>query len=222
MACSQCEKARQRWRVLHVHWQLYRLCGSARGARLWERKHIHTVTRWSWLLSQIRSSGEVQGSALVLLTGTSWRPVNTPTTYSSGKLNCWGSRGAEGGRVRRCNYLSGRPADPQGPERQKRFFMLCFRVNGHQAFAPEPYLWALSLQHSSQWWKGFIPTRLRQQDARMCETVWDWVSRFSKSTTGLLDHNIWICKNVQIIIFMILETWNSWWLFAKIRFGKFK
>lgn len=50
--------------------------------------HTHIETHSSWLLSQTVPSGEVQGSVLILLTGTSWCPVNTPTTYSSGKLNC--------------------------------------------------------------------------------------------------------------------------------------
>lgn len=36
-----CEKCQQRWRVLHVHWQLYRLCGSW-GEQDYGKANTHT------------------------------------------------------------------------------------------------------------------------------------------------------------------------------------
>lgn len=90
----------------------------------------------------------------MLLTGTSWRPINTPTTYSSGKLNCWGSREVEGVEpVAVIVWEDGRLIHRVLSAAQKRvwnlFFMLCFRVNWHQARAAELYLPAPSLGHFS-------------------------------------------------------------------------
>lgn len=76
----------------------------------------------------------------MLLTGTSWRPVNTPRTYSSGKLNYWGSREVEGVEsVAVIVWEDGRLIHRVLSAAEKRvwnlFFMLCFRVNWHRALS---------------------------------------------------------------------------------------
>lgn len=153
-----CEKARQRWRVLHVHWQLYRLCGE--GNKIMGK--------------ETRTYTDTLELAIVPDTIVRWGPrfsahvINrdklapSKHTYNLLKWKAELLRVKRGwrGRVRRCNCLRGRPADPQGPERcTKTCLEFVFHALFQSELTAELYLLAPSLGHFSRWWKGFIPTR---------------------------------------------------------------
>lgn len=103
---------------------------------------------------------------LILLTGTSWRPVNTPTTNSSGKLNLLGVGRGRRARVRSCNYRSGQPADPRGPRSctecvWRRFPMVLFQGD----FTPDMCCGALHF--SSLFW-SITPDFEKKFRTRLC------------------------------------------------------
>lgn len=73
------------------------------------------------------------------------------------------------GRVRRCNYLSGQPAEPRGPEsRTETCLESSFRAPFESDSTPGVCCRRLYLPASrfGSFFPGFIRTGLRQRDAR--------------------------------------------------------
>lgn len=134
-----CEKPRQRWRVLHVHWQLYRLCGSW-GEQDYGKGSTHTY-RDTLELAIVPDSAVRWGPRFSVHIINRNKLVPSKHTYNLLKRKAELLRVKRGRRgwVYHCNYLSGQLADLKGPERLtecvwKKDFMGCLRLSVQRGF----------------------------------------------------------------------------------------